>query len=237
MKHYGISQWVDFARQLVPDLDGLAMRDHLAGGCSECRELSEFCQNLSGVCMEAAAHPAPDWVVRSAKAIFPVHVQPQRKRSMRLPVELIYDSFLAPAPAGLRSTWQVGWQALYRAGDCSLDVRIEPELASSRAAVIGQISNHIVPNDKMEGIPVCLKAGKLVVAETRSNQFGEFQMEYEQQGRLELCVYLEDGSKCFQVPLKKFASDRTAGAERLGLTSGQAKLTIDAVTREDRRKS
>jgi hypothetical protein len=71
----------------------------------------------------------------------------------------------------------------------------------------------------MENVPVYLKSGKSVVAETRSNRFGEFQMEYEQQGRLQLCVYLEDGSKCFQVPLKKFAADKSLGAERLGITT------------------
>jgi hypothetical protein len=133
-------------------------------------------------------------------------------------VRLIYDSLLAPEPAGLRATWQVGWQALYRAGDCSLDLRVEPELSSTRAAVIGQISNHQVPENQMENIPVYLKSGKAVVAETRSNRYGEFQMEYEQQGRLQLCVYLDEGSKCFQVPLRKFAADKPLGVERLGLS-------------------
>jgi hypothetical protein len=226
MKHYGISQWVDYVRGLMPEVHERAMRSHLSEGCSECREMADFCENLRDVCLESALQPAPDWVVRNAKAIFPVQAQPERKRAFRIPVELIYDSFLVPAPAGLRATWQVGWQALYRAGDCSLDLRIEPELASPRAAMIGQISNHTVPNDKMEGISVCLKSGKLIIAETQSNEFGEFQMEYEQQRRLQLWVRLENGAKSFQVPLKKFAYDRPAGTDQLGLTSGQVKLRI-----------
>jgi hypothetical protein len=123
-------------------------------------------------------------------------------------VELIFDSFLAPSPAGLRATWQVGWQALYSAGDCSVDVRVEPDLGSSRAAVIGQISNHVAPHVEMADIPVCLKQGKLVLAEARSNRFGEFQMEYEHQGRIQLCIYLSEGSKCIQVPIKKLATDK-----------------------------
>jgi len=224
MRHYGISQWVDFARGLTPAAEALEMGSHLADDCTECRELADFCQKLQGVCLEMALHPAPEWLVRTAKGIFPVHVQPQAKRAIRIPIELIYDSFLTPAPAGFRATWQVGWQALYRAGDCSLDLRIEPELASPRAAVIGQISNHTIPNNQMEGIPVCLKSGKAVVAETRSNRFGEFQMEYEQQGRLQLFVYLEDGSKCFQVPLKRLAADRSAAGDQLGLASGPTTL-------------
>jgi len=224
MKHYSVAEWVDFARGLVSDDDGLTMRSHLAEGCSECEDLASFCEDLSVVREHMEASLAPEWLVRNAKAIFPMHTMLEPQRAFRIPVELIYDSLLAPEPAGLRATWQVGWQALYRAGDCSLDLRVEPELSSSRAAVIGQISNHIAPGSHMENVPVYLKSGKSVVAETRSNRFGEFQMEYEQQGRLQLCVYLGDGSQCFQVPLKKFAAEKPLGAERLGLSAEPAKL-------------
>ena len=227
MKHYGISQWVDFARGLTADDDVLAMREHLGEGCADCADIVGFCQSLAGVAKRMASGAAPEWVVRRGKTVFPIQAPPRPKRSLQIPVELIYDSFLVPAPAGLRSTWQVGWQALFRAGNCSLDLRVEPELASSRAAVIGQISNHVAPNDRMENVPVFLKSGRSVIAETRSNRFGEFQLEYEQQGRLQLFVYVEDGAKTFQVPLKKFVSDRHAGSERLGLGSAQTKPGSD----------
>jgi hypothetical protein len=224
MKHYGIAQWVDYTRGHVPALDGSAMQQHLTEGCSECLELADFCSKISNICHDMAAISVPQWVVRNARAIFPVRRSESPRRVFRIPVELIYDSFLVPAPAGLRATWQVGWQALYRAGDCSLDLRVEPELHSSRAAVIGQISNHVLPGDRMEGIPVYVKSGRVVVAETRSNAFGEFQMEYEQQGRLQLCVDLENGSKRFQVPLKKFASDKLSGIQRAALPTESSGL-------------
>ena len=217
MKHYGIAQWVDYTRGLVPEMDGSAMQRHLTSGCSECQELADFCSKVSNICQDMASVSVPEWVVRSARSIFPAREAVSPRRLLRIPVELIYDSFLVPAPAGLRATWQVGWQALYRAGDCSLDLRVEPELHSSRAAVIGQISNHVIPGDPMQGIPVYVKSGRVVVAETRSNEFGEFQMEYEQQGRLQLCVDLEKGSKRFQVPLKKFATDKVSNIQRANL--------------------
>jgi hypothetical protein len=224
MKHYGISQWVDFVRGLVPESTGTTMRNHL-GGCSECRDVAEFCENLQSVLSQAASDAVPEWVVRRAKAIFPVPAEPVRKRSTLVPIELIYDSFSLPAVAGLRATWQVGWQALYRAGDCSLDLRIEPELASERAVVIGQISNHIRPGEIMEGIPVRLRSGKVVVAETRSNRFGEFLMEYEEEARLQLCIYLEDRSSRIQVPLKKFGAARVASEPASKSSSRQAPET------------
>jgi hypothetical protein len=73
----------------------------------------------------------------------------------------------------------------------------------------------------MRDLPVCLKQGKLVLAEGRSNRFGEFQLEYEQQSRVYLCIYLDGGSKCIQVPIKRLVPDkRTAGRVKPGGTEG-----------------
>jgi hypothetical protein len=213
MKHYGITQWVDFARRVAPREEELRMKQHLAEGCAECRQLLSFCSSVYETARNAALTPAPGWVVLGAKAVTPAWPAPKTKRFFSLPAELVYDSFLAPAPAGLRSSWQVGWQGLYHTAECSLDLRIEPELKSSRAAVIGQITNRLAPRMEMHNISVCLKLGKQVIAETVSNRFGEFQLEYEQQGRLQLCVYLEGGAKRIQVPLRKLATDLSARRE------------------------
>jgi hypothetical protein len=222
MMHYGIAHWVDFARGLVRETDQAAMREHLASGCSECGQLVNFCDKLASDCREMARRDVPESAVRLAHAIFPINGPPEPKRAARTPVELIFDSFLMPSPAGLRASWQVGWQALYRAGDCSVDLRVEPELSSSRAAVIGQIFNHVAPEVEMADIPICLKQGRLVLAKARSNRFGEFQMEYEQQRRMQLCIYL-DGSKCIQVPIKRLATDKRpgVGGVNLGVPAGR----------------
>src|SRR6185436_5955044 len=119
-----------------------------------CGEMSNFLNKLSGVCRRVAAVSVPDNVVRNAHAILPAGFVVKPGKAIRVAAQLIFDSFLAPAPAGLRSTWQVGWQALYRAGNCSLDLRIEPELHSSRAAMMGQLSNHVAPDVRMADIPV-----------------------------------------------------------------------------------
>ena len=224
MKHYGIVQLVDFARGLAPAEEARLMREHLASGCPECRQVAEFCEKLSRVCRGMALRPVAESLVGQARALFPVRLPERRKPMFHLPVELIYDSLLVPAPVGLRSTWQIGWQALYRAGNCSLDLRVEPELHSSRAAIIGQVSSHAAPETGMGGIPVFLKAGRVVVAETRSNRFGEFRMEFGQRKRLQLCVYLEDGTQCIQVPVKRLAADMAVGKRNVRLSKKSSGL-------------
>ncbi|HJZ98783.1 MAG TPA: hypothetical protein VKE70_19880 [Candidatus Solibacter sp.] len=207
MSHFAIDQWVDFTRGITADEERARMSTHLEG-CEECGRLAEFTDKLGRVYSSSAAVEVPEYALRLARAIFPVRASSRPKRGNRIPIELIFDSFLAPAPVGLRATWQTGWQGLYRAGDCSVDLRIEPELQSSRAAVIGQITNHLVPDVDMSNLPVSLRLGNQLVAETVSNRFGEFQMEYEERAQLKLCIHLAD-SKIIQVPLKKITAEQT----------------------------
>jgi hypothetical protein len=230
MKHYGIAALVDFARNLLPEETASSIQAHLATGCPECAEMSNFINQLTAVCRRVAVVSIPDAALRNALSILPAGFVIKPGRARRVAARLIFDSFLAPASVGLRSSWQVGWQALYRAGDCSLDLRIEPELHSSRAAMMGQISNHLVPGALMSDIPVRVKSGRLVLAEARSNQFGEFQMEYEQQNRLHLCVYLEGGARYIQVPLKRFSpgSDTATDKIKPGGTAGKKRTENSA---------
>ena len=215
MKHFGIVQWVDFTRGVIPEAEGNRMKEHLAAGCMECQGIVEFCQKLAGVCRSVSPIRVPDAAVQQARSIFQAKLLQRPKKQFHIPVDLIYDSFLVPAPAGLRASWQIGWQALYRAGECSLDLRVEPDLHTCRAALIGQVFNHETPETEMTDLPVYLKSGKVVVAQTRSNRFGEFQMEYEQQKRLQLYVYLDGGARIIQVPLKKFVAEKPVGGDRL----------------------
>jgi hypothetical protein len=213
MKHYTIEQWVDYCRNLGEVEPRAQMHVHLAEGCKDCHRLWAVSAKLVATCGTMDAIEVPDYALRMARAIFPVRIPERPRRGSRLPLELIFDSFLVPVPAGLRATWQIGWQGLYKAGECSVDLRIEPELKSARAAVIGQITNHVTPTTEMSNLAVSLRAGKEVIAETISNAFGEFQMEYEQQSRLKLCIHLRD-SKLIQVPLKTLTFDQPAAKSR-----------------------
>jgi len=214
MNHYGIAQWVDLARGLAPENEQVAMQEHLATGCTHCKQIVEFCDRLARICAGMATR-APDFVVRRAREIWQGRLPDRPRRTILIPVELVFDSFLTPAPAGLRGAWQSGWQALYRAGDCSLDIRIEPELHSSRASVIGQIFNHIQPETRLADVGVCLKSGRSVLVETRSNEHGEFQMEFQAQSRLQLCIFLDGGCKRIQVPVRRLTEDSPRRTNRL----------------------
>lgn len=170
------------------------------------------------MCQYLQAQDVPEPVTCLARGIFAARVAEMPAQGMRLPIKLISDSFLVSATPGLRTTGQVGWQGLYHAGDYSVDLRIEPELSFARAAVIGQITNRELPKVKKGIIPVSLRSGRRVVAETVSNRLGKFQMEYEQKARLRLCIYVEGGSKSIQVPLKRVTGEKPGRIRRAPAT-------------------
>jgi hypothetical protein len=80
MKHYATAQWVDFARALPPEADRAAMQDHLEGGCSECRQIVDFCDRLAAVCRGMVGREVPDSAVRLAGAIFRTQVSSKLQR-------------------------------------------------------------------------------------------------------------------------------------------------------------
>src|SRR5437762_13326213 len=96
MTHFETWQWADFSRGLVTDIDRAVMQSHLEA-CARCHRTVQI---LSGVAALAAAEPAntpPRDVVRLAKAIY---TPPPTERFL---ARLIFDSFLAPLPAGVRT--------------------------------------------------------------------------------------------------------------------------------------
>jgi hypothetical protein len=205
MKDYTIAQWIDFARGISPENEARQMREHLAGGCASCQELATFCDSLAQVCRGASDHVAPEPAARCARAIFPAPIAKPSQRRFRLPIEMIYNSFLSPVPVGLRASWELGFQALYHAGDYSLDFRVEPGPPDGHPTIVGQIANRKMPEADMAGFAVSLKAGRAIVAQTRSNRFGEFQFEYEERKGLRLKVELENEQEV-EVPLRQLAN-------------------------------
>src|SRR6266496_2066973 len=101
MSHYAIDQLVDFTRGIVTGDVQEQINAHLSSGCLECGRVAEFTQKLARSCISSATVQVPESTLRLARAIFPVRVSSRPQRGNRIPIELIFDSFLAPAPLGL----------------------------------------------------------------------------------------------------------------------------------------
>ena len=188
MKHFDIDKWTDFIRGLVEDSARVAMERHRASGCRKCRHTADLLHKLVTATRNDSQVRVPDYALRCARAIFFLQ-QPEKVQILpRIPARLLYDSFREPLPAGVRTQQRLSRQALYQAGDYSLDLRLENETGTCRVTLVGQIQNRKRPSNWLGGVPILLVSGKQILAQAVSNSLGEFQMEYKPSKHLRLYV-------------------------------------------------
>ena len=152
----------------------------------------------------------PDPVVSAAKAILSAKAREMQDLPLlalrRLRAVLQYDSMFDLQPAWARSL-PLGCGSrmlLFRAGEYSVDLWLEAEPEHLNWTLVGQLSNDDNPSDEMSNLPVLVMAGKKVVGQTFSNEFGEFILPDLPRQRLRLCVPLAAAGQQLDLALNRF---------------------------------
>jgi hypothetical protein len=171
MKHFGEAQWADFVRNLMSPKERMAMQRHIDSGCQKCSDILRIWQGVSSIADAEKTFAPPDGVIRIVKSQFAA--EPAASSGVRL----LFDSMLQPATAGIRGS-VAARQFLYETDEYYIDLRLEPR-AEDRACLVGQVLNRFGGERAAQGVPVRLQEGRSPVADTSTNEFGEFQLEFE----------------------------------------------------------
>ena len=184
MKHYSVEQWVDLVRGVASPDAGLAMRQHLSEGCADCAATATRLRFAAETLSGDASRPVPESVIRRARAVF----QPTRRPSLvQVIADLLFDSWTQPALAGVRSTADATRQLSYRAGELRVDLSIDAVPRMAKVLLTGQLR----PERGEAGrFLVRAMSGSRALAETVTNEFGEFSLEAPASAQLSL--HLED---------------------------------------------
>ncbi len=175
-------------RGLVTGEELAEMSAHLSSGCQLCRRTVEIFREVARSAGWDSRHKVPPYAVQSARAIFALQKPEKIHFFPRIVGQLVYDSFREPLPAGLRSRHRLTRHTLYEAGDYSMHIRMEHLRGMPRVTLVGQIFNRAHPDEPLSILPVYLVSGKEILARTCSNNFGEFQLDYEPRSRLSLHI-------------------------------------------------
>jgi len=202
-RHFDITDWADYARNVVPAAQREQMLTHLQGGCSRCEKMQVMLCRFAGICQREAAYEVPRFAEQQVKALIGLAKAPRRTALSRLLGSLVYDSLNDPQPVGVRGTHQINRQVLFHAGDYSVDLRFEHEKGSASMVLVGQIANQNAPEENLANVPVILVAGSRELTRSISNTFGEFQLEYIPESDLRLLVPLESKGQELEVVLGK----------------------------------
>lgn len=101
----------------------------------------------------------------------------RKRRSHHEVLQLVFDSLRNRQADGLRNGFHNRRHVLYRLGKISIEMRLEPALDSQKMNITGQISLG-KGEFELSGIVVAVTSPCTKLAETQTNQFGEFQIDY-----------------------------------------------------------
>ncbi len=202
-RHFDITEWADYARNLVSAEKHREMQAHLQAECTRCERVQQLFSKFALVAARERAIEVPRFAEHSVKSLFTLGRESRRSALQRLWATLTYDSANDFQPVGVRGTHQISRQVLFHAGDYSVDLRFEHEKGSASMVLVGQIANQKTPEQVMSNLPVILLAGDREVSRSISNSFGEFQMEYVPESELRLLVPLESTGQELEVVLGK----------------------------------
>jgi hypothetical protein len=203
MSHFAEQDWIEFTRDKVTPERGEAMQQHLDAGCEPCWKALELWRHALEIAGREADYQPPESAVRSAKGAFALYKPAGAGSRVRDIAQLILDTFQQPVLAGVRSTNLATRQLLYKAGPFQIDVRLEQLPGSSRLSLVGQVMDATESRKGLHELPVVLRSGEQKKARTKTNQFGEFQLEFDPAEELHLSFELSREMEVI-IPLSGF---------------------------------
>jgi hypothetical protein len=168
-------------RDLTEPATRATMKEHIGSGCGKCETALQIWQTVLSIARSESTFTPPDDVVRVSKSQFAAAY------GARHGLRLLFDSNLQPVTAGVRGPVSAR-QFLYETDDYYIDLRLEPRRDSDSACVVGQVLNRAGSDRAAQHVPVRLNAGTSRLAETVTNRFGEFQIEFEASANLCLSI-------------------------------------------------
>jgi hypothetical protein len=182
VKHFSEAEWADFTRNVVASKEKMDMQQHIQGGCQKCEETMLVWQSVVAIAEKETAFLPPANILRVVKSQFTA-VAMKASRGFRM----LFDSALQPITGGIRGSVSAR-QFLYETDDYYIDLRLEPRREADRACLIGQILTRQGMDRVAAGVSVRIQNGKVSIAETFANRFGEFQLEFDGAAGLHISI-------------------------------------------------
>jgi len=210
MKHFQVVEWSDCVNHVAAGDRQKAIQKHRGTRRKRCMETAALWQKVANAAAVEANYQPPAESVRVVKAAFATAGFAARRQETCGLIQL-YDSFLHPAPAGIRSAGMRIRQMLYRAEPYQLDLHIELQQERNRLVVSGQLVDLSHPEMVGRDVQVTLSDGREYFLNTVTNQFGEFRGEVKNSGDLEISFLGRKGKPI--VILLRGALELSSGAK------------------------
>ena len=188
MNHFTTVEWIDLVNEVVTPSVKPEMEEHLAN-CKQCATEFLRWQRIRQLGAGEASYQPPEQTVRIVKAAFAGSQFAAQSKGARGVLAVLFDSFLQPALAGVRSGGSGSRRMLYGADPYQIDLQIEAQNEGKSLLVTGQLMDFRQPEMVGSEVPVLFSNLRGGMIQGRTNQFGEFRAEMENSGDLEMVFH------------------------------------------------
>ena len=186
MSHFSEQVWADFVRGTGTLEVNREVEGHLATGCGDCQVAFDIWNRLRVAAVNERTYAPPEELVRRLKLEFSRNqmTAPQASEAVA-----VFDSLLQPLPVGFRSGSAIPRQLLYEGEGLTVDLRLEHAPHSRTICAMGQVLDEKIPHSPLNKGSITLWTTRgLPILETNPNLQGEFQLEFEADANLHLCI-------------------------------------------------
>ncbi len=208
MQHFSEQAWADFVRGVSKSETKANIESHLARGCCDCGATSDVWNQLQTIVSNEKSYMPPESAVRMVKLEF-VTTNSQEQASVL--ANLLFDTFVQPLAAGIRSGAAVARQLVYEAEGLTVDLRLDSQSPSGKILVVGQVLDQRLPRVSPSGLCIALWTPKgQPILEVSPNESGEFHLEVNGQDDLRLLIEVA-GRKTIRIPLANLGQNDVVG--------------------------
>src|SRR5258708_10222817 len=122
MQHFSEQAWADFVRGVSESETKANIESHLARGCCDCGATSDVWNQLQTIVSNEKSYMPPESAVRMVKLEF-VTTNSQEQASVL--ANLLFDTFVQPLAAGIRSGAAVARQLLYQPQQLTVNLHLD----------------------------------------------------------------------------------------------------------------
>jgi hypothetical protein len=189
VKHLSEEDGLDLARDAMPAPKRRLAEEHLQSECPGCVGCSTFWKRVSEIARRERENQVPATVLQAAEGLFA-----DWRRRFLLPTAArrarpFFDSLLQPLPVGVRAGDVPPRRLIHRWRSWVIDLRMQPE-PRNRLSIAGQVleAGRQEPKHDLIG-GVVLMSRDVILRETETNRFGEFELNIEREP--DLLLFLE----------------------------------------------
>lgn len=189
MKHFALTDWADFVREVSPADKRASMQKHLDEGCEHCKKTVEVWGVVADFAKQEVTYSPPPEILRVCESYISPFTTYRGAKGFQL-ARLTFDSFEQQLIAGIRGSDASPRQLMYQCGDVFIDMRVEPK-PSDQLVLAGQIVQSGQTAGGVAAAPVSVLSGDKTVCSTTTNELGEFHLSFQSPGYLQILFTLE----------------------------------------------